>query len=175
VTTAASDRLALGLRRRLPALLQTEAAECGLACLAMIASYHGHCVDVATLRRRFTISAKGTTLSSIIDFASRLELSARPIRLEIEDLGRLRLPCILHWNFTHFVVLARVDRKRITIHDPAAGARSMESRSSSGRRRISSSASSGPQYAFAISSAVWTVPAPRSRRFSASAQCWKGS
>ena len=125
MTTAASDRLALGLRRRLPALLQTEAAECGLACLAMIASYHGHSVDVATLRRRFTISAKGTTLSSIIDFASRLELSARPIRLEIEDLGRLRLPCILHWNFTHFVVLARVDRKRITIHDPAAGARSM--------------------------------------------------
>src|SRR6476659_5357407 len=125
VTAAASDRLALGLRRRLPALLQTEAAECGLACLAMIASYHGHCVDVATLRRRFTISAKGTTLSSIIDFASRLELSARPIRLEIEDLGRLRLPCILHWNFTHFVVLARVGRTGITIHDPAAGERSM--------------------------------------------------
>jgi len=125
VTVAAIDRLALGPRRRLPALLQTEAAECGLACLAMIASYHGHCVDVATLRRRFMISTKGTTLSSIIDFASRLELSARPIRLEIEDLGRLRLPCILHWNFTHFVVLARVGRKRITIHDPATGKRSM--------------------------------------------------
>jgi ATP-binding cassette subfamily B protein RaxB len=125
VTAAVVDRLALGLRRRLPALLQTEAAECGLACLAMIASYHGHCVDVATLRRRFTISAKGTTLSSIIDFAARLELSARPIRLEIEDLGRLRLPCILHWSFTHFVVLARVGRRRITIHDPAAGERSL--------------------------------------------------
>lgn len=125
VTVAAIDRLAFGLRRRLPALLQTEAAECGLACLAMIASYHGHCVDVATLRRRFTISAKGTALSSIIDFASRLELSARPVRLEIEDLGRLRLPCILHWNFTHFVVLARVGRRRITIHDPAAGKRSL--------------------------------------------------
>lgn len=125
MTAAATDRLALGLRKRLPALLQAEAAECGLACLAMIASYHGHCVDVATLRRQFTISAKGTTLSSIIDFASRLELSARPVRLEIADLSRLRLPCILHWNFTHFVVLARVGRKRITIHDPAAGARSM--------------------------------------------------
>jgi ATP-binding cassette, subfamily B, bacterial CvaB/MchF/RaxB len=125
VTLAAIDRLALGFRRRLPALLQAEAAECGLACLAMIASYHGQCVDVATLRRRFTISAKGTSLSSIIDFASRLQLSARPIRLEIEDLSRLRLPCVLHWNFTHFVVLARVSRTRITIHDPAAGKRAL--------------------------------------------------
>jgi len=125
VTAAVSDRLALGFRRRLPALLQAEAAECGLACLAMIASFHGHCVDVATLRRRFTISAKGTSLSSIIDFASRLDLSARPIRLEVEDLGRLRLPCILHWNFTHFVVLARVGRTRIVVHDPAAGRRTL--------------------------------------------------
>jgi ATP-binding cassette, subfamily B, bacterial CvaB/MchF/RaxB len=119
------DRLALGFRRRLPALLQAEAAECGLACLAMIASYYGQCVDVATLRRRFAISAKGTSLSSIIDFASRLDLSARPVRLEVEDLSRLRLPCILHWNLTHFVVLARVGRTRIVLHDPAAGKRTL--------------------------------------------------
>jgi ATP-binding cassette subfamily B protein RaxB len=119
------DRLTLGLRKKLPVLLQTEAAECGLACLAMIASYHGHCVDVGTLRRRFAISTKGTTLASLIDFAGRLELSSRPVRLELEDLGRLRIPCILHWNFTHFVVLARARRDRITIHDPGAGERTL--------------------------------------------------
>jgi ATP-binding cassette subfamily B protein RaxB len=120
-----ADRLALGLRKKLPVLLQTEAAECGLACLAMIASYYGHCVDVGTLRRRFAISAKGTTLAALIDFATRLQLSTRPVRLELEDLGRLRLPCILHWNFTHFVVLARVRGERITIHDPGAGERTL--------------------------------------------------
>ena len=120
-----ADRLALGLRKRLPVLLQTEAAECGLACLAMIASYYGHCVDVGRLRRRFAISAKGTTLAALIDFASRLQLSTRPVRLELEDLGRLRLPCILHWNFTHFVVLAHVGRERITIHDPGIGERTL--------------------------------------------------
>lgn len=120
-----SDGLALGLRKRLPILLQTEAAECALACLAMIASYHGHCVDVGTLRRRFAISAKGTTLAALIDFASRLQLATRPVRLELEDLGRLRLPCVLHWNFTHFVVLARVRRGRITIHDPGSGERTL--------------------------------------------------
>ncbi|HVS22446.1 MAG TPA: peptidase domain-containing ABC transporter [Gammaproteobacteria bacterium] len=119
------DRLTLGPRKKLPVLLQTEAAECGLACLAMIASYHGHCVDVGTLRRRFAISAKGTTLASLIDFAGRLELSSRPVRLELEDLGRLRIPCILHWNFTHFVVLARARRDSITIHDPGAGERTL--------------------------------------------------
>jgi ATP-binding cassette subfamily B protein RaxB len=125
VTVAVIDRLALGFRRRLPTFLQAEAAECGLACLAMIASYYGQCVDVAMLRRRFTISAKGASLLSIIGFASRLELSARPVRLEVEDLSRLRLPCILHWNFTHFVVLARVGRTRIVVHDPAAGKRTL--------------------------------------------------
>jgi len=125
VTVAIVDRLALSFRRRLPALLQAEAAECGLACLAMIASYHGQSVDVATLRRRFTISAKGTSLSSVIDFARRLGLSTRPVRLELDDLSRLRLPCILHWNFTHFVVLARVGRTQIIVHDPAAGRRTL--------------------------------------------------
>jgi ATP-binding cassette subfamily B protein RaxB len=125
VTVAIINRLAVGFRRRLPSLLQAEAAECGLACLAMIASYHGKCVDLATLRRRFAISAKGMSLSSIIDFASRLELYTRPVRLEIEDLSRLRLPCILHWNFTHFVVLTRVSRRRIVVHDPAVGKRTL--------------------------------------------------
>ncbi|HUL83153.1 MAG TPA: peptidase domain-containing ABC transporter [Gammaproteobacteria bacterium] len=121
-----TDRLALGLRKKLPVMLQSEAAECGLACLAMIASYHGSWVDVGTLRRRFSISAKGTTLTALIDFARRLELSSRPVRLELDDLVRLKLPCILHWNFTHFVVLARVDRRRITIHDPGAGERTLQ-------------------------------------------------
>jgi len=126
MSTRIVDRLALGLRRKLPVLLQTEAAECGLACLAMIACYHGRWVDVGALRRRFAISSKGTTLTALIDFARRLELSSRPIRLELEDLVRLRLPCILHWNFTHFVVLARVDRHRVTIHDPGVGERTLQ-------------------------------------------------
>ncbi len=119
------DGLALGLRTKLPVLLQTEAAECGIACLAMIASFHGHRVDVASLRRRFAVSTRGTTLTSLIDFANRLELATRAVRLEIGDLGRLKLPCILHWRFTHFVVLERVSRRRIRIHDPGAGARTL--------------------------------------------------
>jgi ATP-binding cassette subfamily B protein RaxB len=118
-----ADRLLTARSRRLPVLLQTEAAECGIACLAMIACYHGHATDVATLRRRFAVSLQGTTLAALGDFAARLGLASRAVRLEIEDLGHLRLPCLLHWRFTHFVVLKRVTRHAVTIHDPSRGAR----------------------------------------------------
>ncbi len=100
-----SEGLALSLRRKLPVVLQTEAAECGLACLAMAAAYHGYRIDLASLRRRFPVSLKGTTLASMIDVANRLNLATRPLRLELEDLRQLKRPCILHWKFYHFVVL----------------------------------------------------------------------
>jgi ATP-binding cassette subfamily B protein RaxB len=114
-------RLRLGLRRKLPVLLQTEAAECGLACLAMIASYHGHAVDVATLRRRFAVSMRGATLAALMQLAARLGLETRAVRAELEALARLRTPCILHWSFTHFVVVRRVTRRGLILHDPARG------------------------------------------------------
>jgi ATP-binding cassette subfamily B protein RaxB len=116
-------RLRLGFRRKLPVLLQAEAAECGLACLAMIASYHGHAVDVASLRRRFAVSMRGATLAALMQLASRLGLETRAVRLELEDLERLRTPCILHWRFTHFVVLRRASRRGLLVHDPARGRR----------------------------------------------------
>jgi ATP-binding cassette subfamily B protein RaxB len=118
-----AERLRAGWRRKLPVLLQTEAAECGVACLAMIASYHGHAVDVATLRRRFAVSMRGATLAALMEVAARLGLETRAVRVELEDLRRLRTPCVLHWNFTHFVVLRRITARGLTIHDPARGRR----------------------------------------------------
>ncbi|MGH9436959.1 MAG: cysteine peptidase family C39 domain-containing protein, partial [Terriglobia bacterium] len=53
--------LKVAFRRRLPLMLQTEASECGLACLAMVADYHGYAIDLLSLRRRYSISLKGTT------------------------------------------------------------------------------------------------------------------
>jgi ATP-binding cassette subfamily B protein RaxB len=114
--------VALG-RRRPPLILQTEAAECGLACLAMIAGYHGLRVDLGSLRRRFAISTKGITLAALIDIASRLELASRAVRLELESLPDLRCPCILHWRFNHFVVLESASVRGLRIRDPASGER----------------------------------------------------
>jgi ATP-binding cassette subfamily B protein RaxB len=119
------DQLSLGLRRRLPVILQTEAAECGLACLAMVASYHGYRIDLASLRRRHPVSLRGTTLATLIDIAHRLDLASRAVRLDLKDIRRLGCPCILHWNFSHFVVLRRASRRAISIHDPASGGRTL--------------------------------------------------
>ncbi|KAB0635190.1 ABC transporter [Burkholderia stagnalis] len=116
------DALQFGWQRRLPVMLQTQAAECGLACVGMIASYHGHDLDLVSLRRRFNPSLKGATLNDVMLIASRLDLTSRALRLELDELGKLRLPCILHWDMSHFVVLKSVSRGKITIHDPARGA-----------------------------------------------------
>ncbi len=122
---AAIDGLDFGGRRKLPVFLQTEAAECGLASLGMVASYHGHRTDLAGLRRRFTLSLKGATLAYLMQAASRLRLAPRALRLELEELPRLRTPCILHWDLNHFVVLASAGPREATIHDPAFGVRRM--------------------------------------------------
>ena len=126
------DHLSFRFGNRLPSILQTEAAECGLACLAMIASYHGHRVDLPTLRREHSISLEGATLHDIMKVAERLELASRPVRLELQDLGKLRLPCVLHWNFNHFVVLKSVSRGSVTILDPACGERRLSNDELSG-------------------------------------------
>jgi ATP-binding cassette subfamily B protein RaxB len=112
--------------RRVPDLRQSEAAECGLACLAMIAAYHGRHTDLASLRRRYPVSLKGMTLIGLMDAAGRMGLAGRPLRLEPESLPKLRLPAILHWDMTHFVVLKRIGRNgQAIIQDPARGERSL--------------------------------------------------
>src|SRR3954468_7882587 len=105
----------------LPLIRQTEAAECGLACLAMVASYHGYRTDLNSLRRRHQVSLKGVTLRDLMEIAARLGLACRPLRIEIGHLCQLRLPAILHWDMAHFVVLKAYRKKGIVVHDPAAG------------------------------------------------------
>ena len=113
--------------KQVPIVLQTEAAECGLACLAMIAGWHGHRTDLVALRARFLISLKGVNLSHLVQYANRLDLSSRALRLDVNELHQLALPCILHWDLSDFVVLVAVNRRGIIIHDPAIGKRSLSS------------------------------------------------
>ncbi|WKJ88860.1 peptidase domain-containing ABC transporter [Methylomonas montana] len=108
-------------RKKAPLILQTEAAECGLACLAMIASYHGHRVDLASLRQKFSMSLKGSTLNHLIRIADQLHLASRPVRVDLNELSKLSLPAVLHWDFNHFVVLTQVKRGVATLKDPAKG------------------------------------------------------
>jgi ATP-binding cassette, subfamily B, bacterial CvaB/MchF/RaxB len=110
-------------RRRVPMLLQTEAAECGLACLGMVASYHGLRTDLPTLRQRFAMSLKGASLADLVRMAEQLQLNPRAVRAELEHLPQLELPCVLHWDMNHFVVLVAVRGNTAVIHDPARGIR----------------------------------------------------
>jgi len=105
----------------MPVILQTEASECGLSCLAMIANYHGHDIDLASLRQRHLIALTGSSLKSITEIAATLDLSSRPVRLDMEHLHELQLPAILHWDFNHFVVLRKVTPKHAYIIDPGLG------------------------------------------------------
>lgn len=108
-------------RKQLPLIRQTESAECGLACLVMMACWHGLQTDLPTLRERFCISTQGMTLQRLMECAAGIRLSSRAVRLEPEDLKSLSLPCILHWNMNHFVVLYKVRGSRLVIHDPDKG------------------------------------------------------
>ncbi|MEG0635955.1 MAG: peptidase domain-containing ABC transporter [Pseudomonas sp.] len=106
---------------RLALVRQAEASECGLACITMIANFLGHDLSLATLRNQFPSTSRGMTLSHILQVASALELQPRPLRLELENLAELKLPCLLHWDFNHYVVLEGVSRNALSIYDPARG------------------------------------------------------
>lgn len=122
------DKLQLGWGGvgRVPMLLQTEAAECGLACLAMVASAHGLHTDLPTLRRRFSLSLKGASMADLVRMAGALQLNPRALRAEPEHLAGLQLPCVLHWDMNHFVVLTAVQGGVAVIHDPGQGVRRMK-------------------------------------------------
>lgn len=116
-------RLKYWKRPSLPVIRMTERAECGLACIAMVARYHGHDLDLNGLRERSALSGSGATLRTLIALADNLGLSSRPLKVELEDLRRVRTPAILHWGTNHFVVLKAVRSNRYHVHDPARGAR----------------------------------------------------
>lgn len=108
---------------KLPLILQTEMTECGLACLAMVGRYHGHNIDLNSLRERYLLSARGTSLKQIIRIAGELSLSARPLRVDLDQLHKLQTPALLHWDLNHYVVLKRVRGDTVEIHDPGIGQR----------------------------------------------------
>ncbi|EBM4190560.1 peptidase domain-containing ABC transporter [Salmonella enterica] len=119
------DQLDMRWRRRVPVIHQTETSECGLACLAMICGHFGKNIDLISLRRKFNLSARGANLAGINSIAEQLGMVTRALSLELDELGALKTPCILHWDFSHFVVLVSVKRNRYVLHDPARGRRNV--------------------------------------------------
>lgn len=127
------DRLQFGWRAKAPVVLQTEAAECGLACLVMVLAHHGTTTDLATLRGRYGAMPQGMTVAELARVAAAEQLAIRPVRVELEELDKLRVPCILHWDLGHFVVLVEARGDRFIIIDPAFGERRLSRAETSAR------------------------------------------
>ena len=117
------------LNRKIKPVRQSELAECGYACLAMILDAHHVETDLNALRNRFEPSSRGTTLKTLMGAADAVGLIPRAVKLPIEELPDLLLPAILHWDMSHYVVLEKVANGRFLVHDPANGSAWMEAHS----------------------------------------------
>ncbi|GAD89927.1 putative bacteriocin processing/transport ATP-binding protein [Vibrio halioticoli NBRC 102217] len=115
------SKLDWGWGKKLTLVRQTENAECGVACLAMVADWHGYKVNLRCLREMFGTTQHGMSLSRVMECAEEIKLSGRALQLELDELKKLNTPCILHWDLNHFVVLKSVTGKKVVIHDPANG------------------------------------------------------
>jgi ATP-binding cassette subfamily B protein RaxB len=112
-------------RNNVPIILQSEASECGLTCLAMILGSHGRPGDLRSLREAFSTSSRGVSLRRLVDIGRHVGLAARPLRVELEYVPQLRLPCVIHWGLLHYVVLVAIKRDTYILHDPAVGRRAV--------------------------------------------------
>lgn len=110
-------------RRRVPYVPQMEATECGVACLAMVLRYHGAAHPLAALRAACNVGRDGVSAAQLHRAAGGFGLKPRALRVDPQSLAKLPLPAIVHWEFNHFVVVARMDRRSVDIVDPAFGER----------------------------------------------------
>lgn len=106
-------------RRKIKLVRQMEITECGIACLVMVANYHRSQIEIRDLRRTFSASVRGSTFKDLIEVAGSIGFSARAVGVAEKSLSKLRLPAILHWENSHFVVLERIVGPKARIHDPA--------------------------------------------------------
>ncbi|MDR1149913.1 MAG: hypothetical protein LBK66_14930, partial [Spirochaetaceae bacterium] len=111
-----------GKRVKVPVVMQMEALECGAACLAMVLAYYKKWVSLEQVRYDCGVSRDGSNARNMLKAARAYGLAAKGYRYSIDDLKKeAAYPCILHWNFNHFVVLNGFKGGKVLLNDPARG------------------------------------------------------
>ena len=109
-------------KAKVPVVMQMEALECGAASLTMILAYYGKWIPLEQVRVDCGVSRDGSNAKNIMTAARNYGLSAKGFRYEPEDLKKKgKFPCIIHWNFNHFVVLDGFKGDTAYLNDPARG------------------------------------------------------
>ena len=108
---------------KFPFIRQHDGMQCGVACLAMICRHYGQRYSLEQLSDLCGLTAEGVSLKAISDAAKDLGMQTLGTRLSERQLSEVPLPCVLHWNQNHFVVLYKIDRSggRYWISDPGKG------------------------------------------------------
>ena len=106
-----------------PTIYQMEATECGAASLSMIFAYFGKNIPLEQMRIETGVSRDGCNAGNIMRAAKKYGFECRGFRKELDGLKELEPPCIIHWNFNHFVVFEGFKGKYAYINDPAMGRR----------------------------------------------------
>ncbi|WP_160716397.1 peptidase domain-containing ABC transporter [Chitinophaga solisilvae] len=114
--------------KRFPHYKQIDLMDCGATCLRIIFKYYGQLVSIHKIRKLCQTTKNGVNLLGLSEAAEKLGFRTYGARLSLEQLNQIELPCILHWNQKHFVVLYRIRKGRYFISDPAGGLISYDER-----------------------------------------------
>jgi len=105
-----------------PFVRQYDAMDCGPACISMVALWHGKHVSLETIRKRSWITREGVSLLGLKSAAESMGFTAVGVKVPFHRLqGEIPLPCIVHWQQNHFIVVNRVSEKKVWVSDPAIG------------------------------------------------------
>ena len=109
------------LKKSFPNYKQPDSKDCGPTCLKIIAKYYGKTINIQTLRIYSETTREGSSLLNLSDAAEKIEFRTLGVKLDLNKLEEAPLPCILHWNKGHYVVLYKIKKNKYYISDPAIG------------------------------------------------------
>ncbi|MBX4590323.1 hypothetical protein CF043_27035, partial [Klebsiella pneumoniae] len=118
-----NDKLKFNFKKQVPFYFQNENSDCALTCIRMLASYYGKENILEYTLDKVDARKNSLSVSDIMYILRATGITPRPVGLDMDEFHQLKLPCILHWDMNHFVVLVKRKGDKYIIHDPDKGIR----------------------------------------------------